>query len=78
MKLHLRAGWPILPRGVELGVPTKEAGRGRPLRGVVGVEVGLDCLLSRGMPLLDSGLLLRDWRLVEVDMDEEPLIVGLT
>lgn len=47
---------------------TKEAGRGRPLRGVVGAEpVGL---LSRGIPLL----LVRDWRLEEV----EPLMVGLT
>lgn len=74
-------------RGVELGVPTKEAGRGRLLRGVVGVEVGIPPppagLLSRGIPLPTPPpppllLLLRDWRLVEVGIEAEPLMVGLT
>lgn len=47
-----------------------EAGRGRLLRGVVGVETEPPAgLLSRGIPLP-----FRDWRLVEA----EPLIVGLT
>lgn len=43
-------------RGVELIVPTKEAGRGRPLRRVVEVQVDAptppEGLLSRGMLLL--------------------------
>lgn len=87
----LRAGWATLLRGVELVVPTKEAGRGRLLRAVfeaVGVPAGL---LSKGIPLLapppPTPLLappppllfrLRDWRLMEVGMEAEPLIVGLT
>ena len=71
-------------------MPTKEAGRGRPLRGVAGVDVGVPPppggLLSIGIPL-PTPLLppavpppppLRDWRLVEVGMEAEPLIVGLT
>lgn len=69
-------------RGVELGVPMKEAGRGRLLRGVVGVEVGVapppGSLLSMGIPLLLPLLQFNDWRLVEVGMVAEPLIVGLT
>lgn len=67
-------------------MPTKEAGRGRLLRGVAGVDVGVPPppggLLSIGIPLLPTPLLppalLRDWRLVEVGMEAEPLIVGLT
>lgn len=81
-KVYLRAGWATLLRGVELVVPTKEAGRGRLLRAVfevVGVPAGL---LSKGIPLLapPPPLLfkLRDWRLMEVGMEAEPLIVGLT
>lgn len=82
----LRAGWATLLRGVELGVPTNEAGRGRPLRGVFGVEVGVapppGGLLSIGMPLLTTLLapllMFRHWRLVEVGMEDEPLMVGLT
>lgn len=68
-------------------MPTKEAGRGRPLRGVAGVDVGVPPppggLLSIGIPL-PTPLLppavppLRDCRLVEVGMEAEPLIVGLT
>lgn len=84
--MYLRAGWAILLRGLELVVPTKEAGRGRPLRGVVGVDVDTptppEGLLSRGMLLLTTVvyplLLLRDWRLVDVGMEAEPLMVGLT
>lgn len=77
----LRAGWATLLRGVELVVPTKEAGRGRLLRGVVGVEVGVADppagLLSMGIPLPNPPPV-RDWRLVEVGRDAEPLMVGLT
>lgn len=65
-------------RGVELVVATKEAGRGRPLRGVPGADVGAAPppvgLLSMGIPLL----LFRDCRLTEVGMEAEPLMVGLT
>lgn len=82
LKGHLRAGWATLLRGVEVGVPTKEAGRGRPLRGVFGAELGVPPppgdLLSIGMPLLPPPLMFRHWRLVEVGMDAEPLMVGLT
>lgn len=80
----LRAGWATLLRGAELVGPTKEAGRGRPLRGVVGVAVGVAeppaALLSRGMPLPKppNPPPVRDWRLVEVGRDAEPLMVGLT
>lgn len=73
-------------RGVELVVPTKEAGRGRPLRAVVVVKADaptpLEGLLSRGMLLLTPAVFpmlpLRDWRLVDVGMEAEPLMVGLT
>lgn len=83
-KVYLRAGWATLLRGAELVVPTKEAGRGRPLRTMLEVEaVGVTAppggLLSKGIPLLLPALLLfRDWRLMEVGMDGEPLMVGLT
>lgn len=67
-------------------VATKEAGRGKLLRGVPGVDVGVPPppagLLSRGIPLptpaLAPPLLFRDWRLTEVGMEAEPLMVGLT
>lgn len=84
LRVYLRAGWATL-RGVEFAVPTKEEGRGRLLRGVVGVDVGVPPppagLLSIGIPLLFPPLLLllfRDWRLVEVGIEAEPLMVGLT
>lgn len=61
-------------RGV---VPTKEAGRGRLLRGVVGAEAGVPPpaagLLSSGMPL-PAPPPFRACGLVEA----EPLMVGLT
>lgn len=67
---HLLVGWATLLRVAELVVHKNEAGRGRLLRGVVGVETEPPAgLLSRGIPLP-----FRDWRLVEA----EPLIVGLT
>lgn len=61
-------------RGVEL-VPIKEAGRGRLLRGGVGVPPTPTAgLLGRGIPLMP----LRDCRLVEVGMVTGPFTVGLT
>lgn len=80
--MYLRAGWAALLRGAELGGAMKEAGRGRLLRGVVGLEAGVapppGDLLSMGIPLLLPLLQLSDWRLLEVGMAAEPLMVGLT
>lgn len=78
---YLRAGWATLLRGAELGVPTKEAGRGRLLRGVVGVDAvppPPGGLLSIGIPLFPPPPVFRHWRLAEVGMEAEPLMVGLT